>query len=279
MPPVPPSASVLFHPKAKKKGGLAKQPVASASSSSSSQEKRPAAAVSSPKPSPPKSQPVAEEQEPQPTLPEGQYREYKLVSSSTNGWKYDIMKLESRKPTSILRWSQPVKLNRKDLRRAESAAEGTESTQVAVQPMLGPDGKPVIGADGRIVMLDAEGKPIHKDGPSARKPPGQGGRKRIQKKTKQVFKVPEETRQLRREERYPWVFEDESGNETWVAQMEEASKSETLAMFMPTNDGRFKFVAPHRWYKFQKKPKHAIPTLDEAEKLVCAVYGFCFTIA
>lgn len=25
----------------------------------------------------------------------------------------------------------------------------------------GPDGKPVIGVDGRIVMVDAEGRPIH----------------------------------------------------------------------------------------------------------------------
>ncbi len=73
------------------------------------------------------------------------------------------MKFDSRKSVDILEWAAPVKLNRKDLRRPDTSANGTEAPK-AVRPMLGPDGKPVIGVDGNVVMVDAEGKPIHGDG-------------------------------------------------------------------------------------------------------------------
>ncbi len=52
-----------------------------------------------------------------------------------------------------------MKLNRKDLRRNDEVA--MDATPLAVGPMLGPDGKPVIGADGKIVMVDTDGRPIH----------------------------------------------------------------------------------------------------------------------
>ena len=83
-----------------------------------------------------------------------------------------------------------------------------------------------------------------------------------------MFKVAEEIRQLRKEERYPWVLEDASGSEIWVGAMEEVVKAETQAFFMPASNNTFKFVPAHRWYKFQKKPNHYIPSLEEAESLV-----------
>ncbi|KAM6496713.1 hypothetical protein JOM56_007186 [Amanita muscaria] len=70
--------------------------------------------------------------------------------------------------------------------------------------MLGPDGKSVTSADGRIVAVDAEGRPIT-DSSSTKDANGKGavvnGKKRFQKKMKRVFLVPEEVRpQLRKEE-------------------------------------------------------------------------------
>ena len=144
---------------------------------------------------------------------------------------------------------------------------------VPIEPMLGPDGKPVIGVDGKMVMVDAEGKPIHGERSSgaAAKPKEKGaGRKKFQKKTKQVFLVPEATRQLRREERYPWVVEDGIGSQIWTGMLDDVHKADTHAMFLPTADNVFKFVPPHRWYRFQKRPNHKIPSLEEAEKLVSA---------
>jgi len=203
-------------------------------------------------------------------LPEGEFAEYKLMSSALNGWKYDVMKFDSRKTVDIGTWEEPIKLNRKELRREESGP----STQVPAGPMLGPDGKPVVGSDGKVVMIDVDGRPIANnnnggEAPSKEKDKGKApGRKKFQKKTRQVFLVPEATRQLRREERYPWVMEDAKQNEMWVGKLEEVAKAETHALFMPAAQEVFKFVPANRWYKFQKKPKHYVPGLEEAEALV-----------
>ena len=199
------------------------------------------------------------------------------MSSSLNGWKYNVMKFESRRPVDLDTWQKPIKLNRKDLKREHESRDGPGvGLPVAVKPMLGPDGKPVIGADGKIVMVDAEGKPIHGErtaGAVVAKPKEKGqGRKKFQKKTKQVFLVPEATRQLRREERYPWVMEDATGSQIWTGMLNDMDKPDNHAMFLPTADNVFKFVPPHRWYRFQKRQKHTIPSLEEAEKLVSGIH-------
>ncbi|THH14680.1 hypothetical protein EW146_g5686 [Bondarzewia mesenterica] len=254
-----PGSSLLFHPKPKKGQNKTMPP---------------------PRPVPPKipiseATPIQKAQTDDIKWPEEPYDEYKLVSSCLNGWKYDVMKFDSRKPADILTWSAPVKLNRKELRRSNSAVDGSNGAAVkAMGAMMGPDGKPVIGMDGRIVMVDAEGKPIHPDSSDSSnvkekgKDKAQGAKKKFQKKTKQVFKLPEETRQLRKEERYPWVIEDARGEEVWVASMEEVAKAKTQAFFMPASNNTFKFVPAHRWYKFQKKPNYHIPDLEEAESLM-----------
>jgi len=241
--------ALLFHPKKNTK--------------SDTQPPTPKPAAGSPnarrKPLPP---PKKEDEDEDLKLPDGPFQEFRLLSSVLNGWKYDVMKFDSRRPVDIFRWTQPIKLNRKDMRRDEGPSNVSPE---AVGPMLGTDGKPVMGSDGKIVMVDAEGRPIQANGgagPSKEKGKAGAGKKRFQRKTRQVFFVPEEVRQLRREERYPWVMEDSSTaqNEVWVGQMEDASKSDTHAFFMPAANDVFKFVPAHRWYKFQKRLKHDLPT-------------------
>jgi hypothetical protein len=264
MAPAPPEAAKLFHPKTKRKGPVGIYGMHPRSASPQKPQTPP-----NPSTPPTKSSPKPEPEVAAVSLPEGPYTDYTLVSSALNGWKYDVMKFDSRKPVDILRWAAPVKLNRKDLRRPDTSVSGPEAPK-AVGPMLGPDGKPVIGMDGRIVMIDAEGKPIHGDGTPGgiKSKNGAVSKRKFQKKTKQVFKVPEATRQLRKEERYPWVMEDATGAEVWVGTMEEVSKASTQALFMPASNNTFKFVPAHRWYKFQKKPNYHIPNLEEAESLV-----------
>ncbi|KDR83739.1 hypothetical protein GALMADRAFT_236092 [Galerina marginata CBS 339.88] len=253
MAPKTASMALLFHPKKNtKQDAKAQSPKPSPSNSQPSRRKPPLSAAEK------------EEEEEELKLPDGPYQEYKLLSSVLNGWKYDVMKFDSRRPVDVFKWQQPVKLNRKDLRRDETS---TNEAPEAVGPMLGPDGKPVIGADGRMVMVDAEGRPIQSSsgtaGSSKDKDKGKANaKKRFQRKTRQVFFVPDEVRQLRREERYPWVMEDSSPNqdEVWTGQMEEATKSDTHAFFMPAANEVFKFVPAHRWYKFQKRLKHDLPT-------------------
>jgi transcription initiation factor TFIIF subunit alpha len=201
------------------------------------------------------------------------------MSSSLNGWRYDVMRFESREPVDLDTWERPIKLNRKELKREPESRDGPGvGLAVPIAPMLGADGKPVIGTDGKIVMVSADGKPIHGEqtsGPSAVKPKEKSaGRKKFQKKTKQVFLVPEATRQLRKEERYPWVMEDGTGEQIWVAMLEHSNRADNHAMFLPTVDNVFKFVPPHRWYKFQKKSKRKSRSLEEVEKLVSLFAGF-----
>lgn len=203
------------------------------------------------------------------------------MSSDLNGWKYNVMKFESRRSVDIDTWQKPIKLNRKDLKREQESRDGPGvGLPVAVKAMLGPDGKQVIGADGKVVMVDADGRPIHGEraaGPATAKPKEKGpGRKKFQKKTRQVFLVPEATRQLRREERYPWVMEDAIGSQIWTGMLDDLHKAETHAMFLPTEDNVFKFVAPHRWYRFQKRQNHKIPSLEEAEKMVSGIHALIF---
>ncbi|KAF9534325.1 hypothetical protein CPB83DRAFT_844052 [Crepidotus variabilis] len=265
---MPPKLETLFHPK--KKPQQQQQQGRSPRPNPSPNGKR--------KPLPPKIN--EEEEDEELKLPDSEYSEFRVLSSALNGWKYDVFRFDSRKPVDIFHWQPPIKLNRKDTRKGDDSALTAEAPK-AVGPMLGPDGKPVVGADGKIVMIDADGRPIHNNsvangsgsgGSGTSTPNGPGGKdkdkgkaaakKRFQKKTRQVFPVAEEIRQLRREERYPWVIEDSSANqnELWTAQMEDLGKSETQAFFMPAANSVFKFVPAHRWYKLQKRLKHDLPT-------------------
>ena len=84
------------------------------------------------------------------------------MSSKLNGWKYDVMKFESRKKVELNDWTKPVKLNRKDTRRNDPSAQ---PAQQAVGHMVGSDGKLVLGQDGKVVMVDAQGRPVRADPP------------------------------------------------------------------------------------------------------------------
>ncbi|KAJ3741128.1 transcription initiation factor [Lentinula detonsa] len=259
-PKVKADISLLFHPKKNKKNTPVSSPrPPPPTAPNGSRPSSPVKVKPSPKPSPPK--PNTDDDEADLQLPDGPYQEFRIMSSALNGWKYDVMKFDSRKSVDILRWQQPIKLNRKDLRREDPEMSGVGQ---AVRPMVGLDGQPVIGPDGKMVMVDNEGRPVTENGASgsgAGKGKGPAnGKKKFQKKTRQVFIVPDEIRNLRKEERYPWVVEDGSGQEVWTAQLDDLGKAETHAFLMPAANDVFKFVPSHRYYKFQKKLKHDMPT-------------------
>src|SRR6267154_1455250 len=182
--------SLLFH----KKKSIKKEPSTPSTASQGSQPSQSQQSQSQPflrKSVTPRIQPTPPDAEADDgsKLPDGEFAEYKLMSSALNGWKYDVMKFDSRKTVDISTWEEPIKLNRKELRREDSGS----STQVPTAPMLGPDGKPVVGSDGKIVMIDADGRLIGNNGGEAHskekeKDKGKAvGRKKFQKKTRQVF--------------------------------------------------------------------------------------------
>ena len=226
----------------------------------------------------PKPNGVKSEDEKVPSLVDepGTFTDYKILTHDPNGRKYNVMKFDSRRPTPINpnTWPKPVKLNRKNPNPLHSTEEVEERN---LSPMLGPDGKPVIGPDGKIVMVTPDGKPANLQA-KAKAVPGKGGfgkRMPFKKKTRQVIPIPEEQRQAKKEERYPWVLEDASGQEVWVGKLDDVTtKSTTHAFFMPmgatpqVDSDHFLFVPAHRWYKFQKRPHYRTLGLEEAEEEV-----------
>lgn len=243
--------------------------------------------------------------------PSGKYTEYQIVSTASKGWKYNIMKFAESKDKEIelTKWRQPIKLNRKDYRppdrgnlglNSNGSGAGDEGEDTKNTPMLGLDGKPVVGFDGRIVMVGPDGKVIppsgtskgstnggsSKPGSKAGTPNGKSKPKNMnRKKIKQVFLVPEETRKLRREERYPWVIEEapletkpvvSNGDSTastssastipgqiWIGHLENPEKNQTHAFLIPSGS-TFQFVCSHRFYKFTKR-RLDVPGAEEAE--------------
>ena len=181
------------------------------------------------------------------------------------------MKFDSRgKEVDPTKWNAPVKLNRKDYRPPENNPSDDTAVPVELTPMLGPDGKVVIGPDGKVVMVGPDGKVPQTNGAGGKlagkdtKAKGKG-KPMFKKKTKQVFMVPEETRQLRREERYPWVMEEAGADgQVWVGRLENPEKALTHALLVPFGN-QFQFVPAHRWYKFQKRPTYKTLALEEAE--------------
>lgn len=252
--------------------------------------------------------------------PSGKHTDYQILSAPGKNWKYNVMKFaESRdKDVELMKWKQPIKLNRKDYRPPErsnngsmgglsvnGSAAGSEAEDIKKTPMLGPDGKPVIGPDGRIVMVGPDGKVVPSTGSGATsgavggssksgsKPTTPNGKGKFKagprKKIKQVFLVPEEVRKLRREERYPWVIEEApleikpgglSASNTpstipgqvWVGHLENPEKNQTHGLLIPEGP-TFRFVPSHRFYKFTKRRADVFGP-EEAEAEVIALWKF-----
>ncbi|KAJ3728338.1 hypothetical protein C8R42DRAFT_693676 [Lentinula raphanica] len=237
--------SLLFHPRKNGKNTPSSSPRSKTRASSSLTK-----AKSLPVTTPPL-QPDDDEADLQP--PDGPYLEFRIMSSALNGWKYDAMKFESRKSVDIMGWQMPIKLNRKKrMRELNSSMSGTRE---AMRPMPSIDGQPVIGSDGKVVMVGSEVQP----GGSSAEPNFRDGDTVGKKRARQVFSIPDEVKRLRNEEKDPWVIEDASGQQIWTAQFDDAGKAETHAFLIPYNDV-FKFVPSHRHYKFQKKLTPGIPT-------------------
>jgi transcription initiation factor TFIIF subunit alpha len=238
----------------------------------------------SPNPTPPngnspraRSKPRVEESESPMAVDEpGTYTDFKIISCDINSAKFNGFKFDIRKPVKLSEMAKPIKLNRKDPLRREDDTD--EVANVPLTPMLGLDGKPVIGADGQMVMVGPDGRPAAqharpKPTPTPDSKDTKGKRKPFQKKTKQIFTIPEDIRQRRREERYPWMLEDASGKEVWVGQLDDVTKSETHGFLMTMDDdgqgnSHFIFAPSHRWYKMARRPNYRTLGLEEAEEEV-----------
>lgn len=219
------------------------------------------------RPPPPKQAPVKSEagNTPAPSdTPQGAFVDYKLTSSRHSDKKWDVFKLQSHHdaPIDLQVWPTPIKLNRRDFKSRNEVEEQAGP----LTPMLGQDGKPVIGSDGKLVMLNADGTRVKKEeetkpgkkGGKAKEDPNAAKKKAFMKKTRQVHMIPDEVRAFRKEHRKDWLLEDNGGgtaaSQSWSGKYSDANDKHIWAFFAPVpgNDKEFRFIPVHRFYNFTR---------------------------
>lgn len=231
------------------------------------------------------------------TLPEidAPFVEFDLLKGDLGGKDWDIFRFKSIPGGKTLKetFTFPVKLNRKnfkyndsdpiitdDLKDVDPTLAGASQPKTEkLVPLKGPDGTNVIGPDGQPVMVPPNMQQMKggripnfnntpKDGAkkAATGPDGQPKRKKNQKKFRQIHKIPEEKRELKRQERYPWLWED-SGKEVWEGRRQERSQVR-MHLLQVCNDGSFRWYPGYKYFQFVKLPTWRIPTADEANEKV-----------
>ncbi|KZP00169.1 hypothetical protein CALVIDRAFT_560766 [Calocera viscosa TUFC12733] len=209
------------------------------------------------------------ESKPLPEDPPGTYTDFVITSSGISEWRHDMMRFRPTNMNQVVNpmdWIRPVKLNRKELKKNYKAVDKIEPAR----PLLGLDGKPVVGPDGKIVMVGGpdgllpNGRARPKDNGKG-KDKDQPKRKFKRTKTRQVFRVSDEVRAVRREERHPWVMESADGAHVWEGRLEDRGPQLQVLLFQSQKEG-FVAVPLSKWYTFKEPPKHTILTLDQAEQ-------------
>lgn len=219
---------------------------------------------------------VKAEPEVKPEPASGEFSDYELFSHVEDTYTYNTLRLKPNNPSPVTfnSFVQPVKLNRKNAKFKGPGGEGVagSSREPKWKPMKGPDGKEVVGKDGKVVMVGmVDGKEVlqanwGKEEPAKGKAADGKKKNPFQAKTKQTYLIPDHIRQLRREELVPWLLED-SGNQSWIGKMTDQNADGLYGLFVanPTNGG-FTFVPVNRCYDFVPSKTHvASMTSDEAE--------------
>lgn len=175
------------------------------------------------------------------------YTDYKLISNNSNGYKYNVMKLNSKRPVNLSELPQPVKLNRKDPNH-----------------LLTPI--PKINEQTGKVELDDNDKPILMDPITKQQIPQiPQPSKHFKKKTKQVFMADESTIELRKSERLPWIME--SGNSIWQGQLDGKPQDQSYVMLIFNRNHDFKVEPTNKIYKFNPQPNYNTLSIDEADQM------------
>ena len=212
-------------------------------------------------------------------VPTGSYKDYPLVTTKRalmEGLRYHVARFSSKKPVDPSDekiFTRPVRLHRRDPRAPPAGGGGAKDES-------GDMG----AADSKDAMLDEKERErqemqraerdaqreadLAQIAPSA----NTGGQKKanaFKKKTQQVYRNDQTVEQkaasnLRYEEALPWHLEDFDNKNTWVGSYE-AALSDTYAMMVLGQDGKYRMVPLEKWYKFTSKNHFKPLTTEEAE--------------
>jgi len=152
---------------------------------------------------------------------------------------------------------RPVQLARRDLHEF-NAEPVTEETTAATEEEAAAIAAATAAAS---VAAAAPPKPVYSVAPHAGQPLQ---RKQFRKKTHEVFQQDEGVRQLRQEERFPWILEDDAGKEIYQGSLE-GGQGGTYVFLRLTADG-FDVTPVSKFYRFGQRQKYQTMSLDEAEE-------------
>lgn len=167
------------------------------------------------------------------------------TASVIEGTRYNVMRFQASTSTDpITSMTRPIKLARRDLHEVphvEAAAlpEAPDSSKLAAAQ-----------ATPEYSVAPHGGQPLQ--------------RKQFRKKTHEVFQIDEDKRQLRQEERFPWVMEDADGQQTFQGTLE-GGQSASYVFLKLTSDG-FEVTPLSKFYRFGQRQKYQTMSLDEAEE-------------
>ena len=212
-------------------------------------------------------------------VPTGPYKDYPLVTTKRalmEGLRYHVARFSSKKPVDPSDekvFTRPVRLHRRDPRAPPVGAGGAKDE---ISEMGAGDLK-----DGLLDDRERERQEILRSERDAQREAdlaqiapsaNTGGQKKanaFKKKTQQVYRNDQTEEQkaasnLRYEEALPWHLEDFDNKNTWVGSYE-AALSDTYAMMLLGQDGKYRMVPLEKWYKFTSKNHFKPLTTEEAE--------------
>lgn len=165
--------------------------------------------------------------------------------NSANGTRYNVMRFQTSKsqdPMSSM--TRPIKFARRDLHEIPHV-DAVALPETATLPP----------------STVAPAKPEYSVAPHA----GQTlQRKQFRKRTHEVFQQDEQVRQLRQEEKFPWIIEDSEGQQTFQGSLE-GGQGGSYVFLTLTTDG-FDVTPLSKFYRFGQRQKYQTMSLDEAEE-------------
>ncbi|CAG8576249.1 3029_t:CDS:2 [Funneliformis caledonium] len=203
-----------------------------------------------PRKRPPPKKPV------QPPIEKKLVQEFVITGSIINAMKkVNLMRLH-RGNNVLDKFQPPVKLHRRDPEAPAPSAGNTRQIEVAADV---PPSKitqqtaiPITGADTSKIAPFAGARHNKKN--------------LFKKRTTQIYLADDRQRQLKAEERLPWVLEDYDGTHTWVGHFEETDAKYGFLIKDRLDDNKLRFLPSHRWYTFRPQIKYKTLTIEEAEE-------------
>ncbi len=204
------------------------------------------------------------------------YIDYPLVMTKRSlleGLRHHVARFASKKtvdPQNAEEFVRPVRLHRRDPR---APGFGAASSKDGDTDLGATDSKPDDKELQKQEILRAE-REMQREADLAQIAPSQNTAVQkktnlFKKKTQQIFRNDQTDAQkaeskLRYEEALPWHLEDFEGKNIWVGSYE-AALSDTYALLVHGQDGKFRMVSLEKWYKFTAKNKFKTLTIEEAE--------------